>query len=158
MHTVKDAVFCLWISHWNINYGQHNLSSWLPQWCIWGVYCFEGIIKKLSDFSLVKSKSFLRSSSAPGCGTWSTEKRREVGGVEGGKGICRWELVVPINTWSQRGNKMILFTCKACAAKTHCFSSTAHRKIGRHHLNSYFAECSFSSKPLRLYFEHEHIM
>lgn len=91
-------------------------------------------------------KSFLRSCSAPGAGTWSTVRGRGVGGVGGGgKHICKWELVVPVNTWSQRGNEMILFTCKSCASKTHCFSSTSHQKIGRHHLNSYFGcECSFS--------------
>lgn len=87
----------------------------ITKWCIWEGCHFEEIIEKLSDFSLVKSKSFLRSCSAPGTGTWSTERRRGVGVVRGrgggGKHICRWELVVPVNTWSQGGNEMILFIC-----------------------------------------------
>ncbi len=142
--------------------------QYYEEWFVWVVCCFEKIIKKLSDFFLVISKSFLRSCSPSGAGTWSTERRKGVwggGGGGGGKCICRWELVVPVNTWSQEGNEMILFTCKSratecTAAETHCFSPTSHQKIGTHHLNSFGCGCegSFSPKPFGLYFEHEHIM
>lgn len=108
--------------HYKIYYWQHNLSSSLQQWFILVVCCPEKIIKKLPDFSLVKSKSFLCSCFAPGTGTWSTERKRGVGGVGGGgKHVCRWELVVPVNTWSQRGNEMISFTCKSCVTECTAF-------------------------------------
>lgn len=51
------------------------------------------------------------------------EKRRG-----GGVCICRWELVVPVNTWGQRGNKIISFTCKSSAIE-HTAAKTQHFSI-----------------------------
>lgn len=50
---------------------------------------------------------------------WHRIHREEKEGKEtrrgGGVCICKWELVVPANTWGQGGNKMISFACKSSA-------------------------------------------
>ena len=130
----------------------------------------EKIIKKLADFSSVKSKSFLCHCCSPGASTWTTERRRKCTEMRAGEEeevhiYANGNYRSPVNIWSQRGNKIFSFTCKSSAIlntlllRCKAFHPLHTRKIGRHHLNSRSGcECSLSLKALRLFFEHEYIM